>query len=91
MTRLDEMVRGDTAGVDEHTDREMQQTDGRWDVCGLALTSSWGVCHRFGGLLGRFCQCISFSWFVYVPSLSCVHKSRPKGAPPERKAAKFGR
>lgn len=80
MTRLDEVVRGDTAGA--QTDKNHRWMDGQMKKFGFsfALTSFLDVCHRFGGLLRRFCQCISFSWFVYVPSLSCVYKSWPLGA-----------
>lgn len=55
---------------------------GRWMSTGscksFILTSFWGVCRHFGGLLRQFCQCKSFSWCVCVPSLSCVYRARPQ-------------
>ena len=57
--------------MDGQTSRKWR-TDGNVATEGVTLTSFSGVCRHFGGLLRRFCQCISFSWFACVPSLSCV-------------------
>lgn len=79
------------------TDKNNGRMDGRVEKVGFSftLTSFLDVCHHFGELLRRFCQCKSFSWFVYVPSLSCVYKGWPPGGrqanyPPERRPAKSG-
>lgn len=64
------------------TDKQIKRTrtDGKMASERIALTSFSDVCRHFGGLLRRFCQCISFSWFVCVPSLSCVYRGWPQGA-----------
>lgn len=64
------------------TDKQIKKTrtDGRTASERFALTSSSDVCRHFGGLLRLFCQCISFSWFVCVPSFSCVYRAWPQGA-----------
>lgn len=74
--RWEETPRGRMNG---QTDKKTR-TDGRMASESFTLTSFSDVFRHFGGLLRRFCQCISFSWFVCVPSLSCVYRGWPKGA-----------
>lgn len=66
--------------MNEQTDKKKTRTDGKTASERFALTSFSNVCRHFEGLLGQFCQCISFSWFVCVPSLACVYTGWPKGA-----------
>lgn len=68
-------------GERRRTNRYKMRTDGEMASESFSLTSFLDVCRHFGGLLRRFCQCISFSWFLCVPSLSCVYSGWPQRRP----------